>query len=39
MGCCNRPPAGGPEKKEMGKLVKLIVIFWVVIFVIAYLFG
>lgn len=39
MGCCNRPPAGGPDKSQMGRLLKVVAVFSVAIIVLAYLAG
>ncbi len=37
MGCCNEPPRGGTTNVKL--LVKCTLVFFVVIFAIAWLFG
>ncbi len=37
MNCCNRPPKGGSN--DIGLMLKVFLVFFVVIFVLAALFG
>ncbi len=39
MGCCNRPPVGGPNSNDIGTMLKGLGVFIVVILVLAYVFG
>ena len=39
MGCCNRPPAGGPNRNQIGTMFKGLGVFLVLILALAYFFG